>query len=128
MQESVTLDPFVFHGHYEMLKKEVERLGIQERPECFYNWKRGQSIFSTAMNQLPFGVFTTAMNQLPFGVFTTAMNQLPFGGWLLSMKPVQLFPESLQLKKEKQYQIDLKNFKLFGRTPPFLLQKKNLTV
>ena len=87
-----------------MLKKEVERLGIQERPECFYNWKRGQSIFSTAMNQLP------------------------FGGWLLSMKPVQLFPESLQLKKEKQYQIDLKNFKLFGRTPPFLLQKKNLTV
>ena len=115
-RKNVTSDPFVVHGHYEMLKKEVERLGIQERPECFYNCKRGQS------------VFTTAMNQLPFGVFTAAMNQLPFGGWLLSMKPVQLFPESLQLKKEKQYQIDLKNFKLFGRTPPFLLQKNNLTV
>ena len=36
-RENFTLDPFVVYGCYEMLKKEVERLGIQERPECFYN-------------------------------------------------------------------------------------------
>ena len=33
----VTSDPFVVYGYYEILKKEEERLGIQEMPECFYN-------------------------------------------------------------------------------------------
>ena len=36
-RKNVTSDPFVVHDYYEMLKKEVEWLGIQERPECFYN-------------------------------------------------------------------------------------------
>ena len=35
--KNVTSDPFVVYGYYEMLKKEVVRLGIQERPECFCN-------------------------------------------------------------------------------------------
>ena len=36
-RQNVTSDPFVVYGYYDMLKKEVERLGIQVRPECFYN-------------------------------------------------------------------------------------------
>ena len=36
-RKNVTSDPFVVYGYYEILKKEIDRLGIQERPECFYN-------------------------------------------------------------------------------------------
>ena len=36
-RKNVTSDLFVVYGYYEMLKKEVESLGIQKRPECFYN-------------------------------------------------------------------------------------------
>ena len=36
-RKNVTSDPFVVYGYYQILKKEIDRLGIQERPECFYN-------------------------------------------------------------------------------------------
>ena len=36
-KRNLTSDPFVVYGYYEMLKKEVDRLGVQVRPECFYN-------------------------------------------------------------------------------------------
>ena len=36
-RKSVTSDPFVIYGFYEMLKKEMDRLGIADRPECLYN-------------------------------------------------------------------------------------------
>ena len=36
-RKNVTSDPLVVYVYYKMLKKEVVRLGIQERPECFYN-------------------------------------------------------------------------------------------
>ena len=36
-KKNLTSDPFVVYGYYGMLKKEVDRLGIQEKPECFYN-------------------------------------------------------------------------------------------
>lgn len=36
-RKNVTSDAFVLYSYYEMLKKEVKRLGIQERAECFCN-------------------------------------------------------------------------------------------
>ena len=36
-KKNLTSDPFGVYGYYGMLKKEVDRLGIQEKPECFYN-------------------------------------------------------------------------------------------
>ena len=36
-RKNVTSDPFVVYGFYEMLENEVKRLGIQDKPECFYN-------------------------------------------------------------------------------------------
>ena len=36
-RKNVTSDPFVVYGFYEMLDKEVNRLGIADKPECFYN-------------------------------------------------------------------------------------------
>lgn len=35
--KSVTSDPFVIYGFYELLQKEMERLEIMERPECIWN-------------------------------------------------------------------------------------------
>ena len=32
-----TSESFVVYGFYEMLDKEVKRLGIADKPECFYN-------------------------------------------------------------------------------------------
>ena len=36
-RKNVTLDPFVIYQFYETLAKEVERLGIADKPEAFYN-------------------------------------------------------------------------------------------
>ena len=36
-RKNVTSDPFVIYGFYDMLQKEVERLGIKDHPECFWN-------------------------------------------------------------------------------------------
>ena len=36
-RKNVTSDPFVVYSFYEMLDKEVKRLGIADKPECFYN-------------------------------------------------------------------------------------------
>ena len=36
-RKSVTSDPFVIYGFYELLKNELERLGITNRPECIWN-------------------------------------------------------------------------------------------
>ena len=34
---NVTSDPYVIYGFYDILKAEVDRLGIGNRPECFWN-------------------------------------------------------------------------------------------
>ncbi|XP_050706357.1 tigger transposable element-derived protein 6-like [Eriocheir sinensis] len=36
-RKSVTSDPFVIHGFYELLRQEMARLEIMERPECIWN-------------------------------------------------------------------------------------------
>ena len=36
-RKSVTSDPYVIYGFYEMLKAEVDRLGLADRPECVWN-------------------------------------------------------------------------------------------
>lgn len=36
-RKNVTSDPFVIYGFYSMLEDEVNRLGIGDRPECFWN-------------------------------------------------------------------------------------------
>ncbi|XP_037794933.1 uncharacterized protein LOC119590332 [Penaeus monodon] len=36
-RKSVTSDPFVIYGFYDMLEKEMDRLNIKDRPECIYN-------------------------------------------------------------------------------------------
>ena len=36
-RKNVTSDPFVIYRLYEVLRKEAERLGIMEKPECLYN-------------------------------------------------------------------------------------------
>lgn len=36
-RKSVTSDPFVIYGFFELLAKEIERLGIQDKPECLFN-------------------------------------------------------------------------------------------
>ncbi|KAG0716222.1 hypothetical protein GWK47_010228 [Chionoecetes opilio] len=36
-RKNVTSDPFVIYGFYSMLEKEIERLGIANRPECVWN-------------------------------------------------------------------------------------------
>ena len=36
-RKNVTSDPFVIKGFYEMLKKEVDRLGVADRADCFWN-------------------------------------------------------------------------------------------
>ncbi|MCL4152262.1 UNVERIFIED_CONTAM: hypothetical protein GTU68_060681 [Idotea baltica] len=36
-RKSVTSDPFVIYDFYEKLQNEIERLGIQDRPNCIYN-------------------------------------------------------------------------------------------
>lgn len=33
----MTADPFVIYGFYGLLQKEVERLGIGDKPEYFWN-------------------------------------------------------------------------------------------
>ena len=34
-RKNVTSDPFVVYGHHEILKKEIEQLGIKDKPELF---------------------------------------------------------------------------------------------
>ena len=36
-RKNVTSDPYVIYGFYDILKAEVDRLGIGDRPECFWN-------------------------------------------------------------------------------------------
>lgn len=36
-RKNVTSDPFAIHWFYSMLEAEVHRLGIGDRPECFWN-------------------------------------------------------------------------------------------
>ncbi|XP_066946101.1 uncharacterized protein [Macrobrachium rosenbergii] len=36
-KKSVTSDPFVIYGFYDLLKDEMERLEISDRPECIWN-------------------------------------------------------------------------------------------
>lgn len=36
-RKNVTSDPFVIYGFYSLLEKEIKRLGIEGRPECFWN-------------------------------------------------------------------------------------------
>lgn len=36
-RKNVTSDPFVIYRFYELLNKEVERLGIKDKPECVFN-------------------------------------------------------------------------------------------
>ncbi|KAL7637132.1 UNVERIFIED_CONTAM: hypothetical protein RMT77_012890 [Armadillidium vulgare] len=36
-RKNVTPDSFVIYGFYSILEREVERLGISNRPECFLN-------------------------------------------------------------------------------------------
>ena len=36
-RKNVTSDPFVIYGFYDLLESEIERLGIRDRPECFWN-------------------------------------------------------------------------------------------
>ena len=36
-RKNVTSDPFVVYGYYGTLVKEIQRLGIKDKPECVYN-------------------------------------------------------------------------------------------
>lgn len=36
-RKNVTSEPFLIYGYYEVLEKEVDSLGIQDRPECIWN-------------------------------------------------------------------------------------------
>lgn len=36
-RKSVTSDPFVIYGFYNLIKSEMERLQITDRPECLWN-------------------------------------------------------------------------------------------
>jgi hypothetical protein len=36
-RKSVTSDPFVIYGYYDLLEKEIDRLQIRDRLECIYN-------------------------------------------------------------------------------------------
>lgn len=36
-RRNVTADPFVIYGFFDLVKSEITRLGIEKRPECFWN-------------------------------------------------------------------------------------------
>ena len=36
-RKNVTSNPFTVYGYYEILEKEVERLGLKDKQECVYN-------------------------------------------------------------------------------------------
>ena len=36
-RKNVTSDPFIVYGYYKILEKEIQQLGIKDKPKCVYN-------------------------------------------------------------------------------------------